>query len=180
MREQYNVISVVERADILLVYNKHSLVHKIICFVTRKESKEYKAGHVMLYLFGDLVADATGALGVRERVMPPFYKGEHKVYRARYNSINEEIRNRIINIALEKTHKKDKIRYAFLQIPLILFKYLFKLKNIPDVSKKAMVCSEFATQVYKEADVPLFIEDSEEVTPNHFFSNKKLLIKEIE
>ena len=163
-----------QRADILLVYNKRSLLHKLICKITRRESSEYKAGHVALYLFDDLMTEAS-AFGIRNKKLKSYDVNKHALYIARHVGIDETIQKKIINSAITKAGN----RYAFLQLPLILFKYLFKLNNIPDVSRKAMICSEFVASEYAGAGAPLFTKDSEEVTTNDYFSCDKLGITKV-
>jgi len=104
--EMHKYTHLLQKGDIILVYNKKSFLHKIICFITRKESSGYKAGHVILYLFGNMIADASFR-GVSESSAPKFSKSKYNLYIARYKNNNNTIENKIINIALAKAGKKD-------------------------------------------------------------------------
>ena len=64
--------------DIIIVYNKRSFLHKIICWITRKEAKN-KAGHIAINLENGLMVEAN-ALGVRVKNLKNYSKRKYVVY----------------------------------------------------------------------------------------------------
>jgi len=169
-------------ADILLIFNKKSFLHKIIHWVTKPESDSkyipegWKAGHVAIYLTKGIIAEALGD-GIGKKRLRTYNDKKYKLFIARCDKLTEELKNKIIIEALkiERTGTK----YAFFQLPLFLLHKFFKVENVPDVSKKAMICSEYVAESYKKAGVPLFNKDSEEVNPNDFFESTLLKIIEV-
>jgi len=157
--------NILREADIIVVYNRRSWLHRLIYGVTG-----YKAGHVLIYLFSDLIAEAQ-INGVRVKNLKKYKKTKYDLYIFRYKMVDVDKSSAIIASSLKCCGE----RYAVLQLIAILFKYLFRLKKIKDVSRKAMICSEFVARAYKDAGVSLFPnKNTAEVVPSDFIHNALL------
>lgn len=158
--------------DIILTYRAKNLLHKIICYFTKNESK-YKAGHAELYLFENLFIEANGK-GVKIKKLPNYKKNKYKLYIIRYKKLTKNQMHKIIKSSMIHSGKK----YSFLQVLMYLFKYAFKLKRVRDVSRKMFVCSELVDAIYKEAGIELFPGiSSVNVSPMMYFNipNTKMI-----
>jgi len=162
----------IETGDIFIVFNKESFFHKVIGAITGK-SNGMKAGHVFMYLFDDLIIEASVRYGVNIRNMPSFKPNKHIVYRARLvGGLHSDYQHYLVRLALLKVRYK----YSFLQILLLLFKYVFGIKHIPDASKKAVICSELIADLYNEIGIKLFDKPSYEVVPKDYLKNINLVV----
>lgn len=149
--------------DIIVVYNPKSWLHRLIKGVTG-----YKAGHVALYTGFDEIYEAQSEGIHKTRVKT--YPVKSRVYICRVMDLDIMQRNRIIVKCMALEGKK----YAFLQLAMMWAKYTFKIKRVPDVSKKAMICSEFVARVFEEVDIDLSWKPSWEVTPGDILESKKV------
>jgi uncharacterized protein YycO len=136
--------SKIQPLDIIIVYNPRSWLHRLISRVTH-----YKAGHVALYLGDGLIAEANRS-GVHVKEWKDYRDGM-RVYLARCPDAVGE-RGRCIR---EYAANAVNTPYAFGQLVAILFKNIFRLRHVPDVSGQAMICSEFVARAYRAGDVVL-------------------------
>ena len=151
--------------DIIVVYNPKSWLHKLIYRVT-----EYKAGHVALYVGNGKIYQATSH-GVQCNDVRN-YTDKHKIFICRYwENLLTQMHNDAILQYCEKSAGK---KYAFLQLAMMLLKYTFRLSRVPDVSKSAMICSEFVAEAFEYAGIDLCFKPSHEVTPADILNSKKL------
>jgi len=160
---------IIEPFDIIIIYNPKSWLHKMIYKVT-----EYKAGHVALYLPGGNIAQAVST-GVCIKDLKD-YDSNYKIYLARYGNFNSEI-YRSLSISVENSLGK---KYSYFQLIAMLFQYIFHINRIPDVSKSAMICSEFIAKTFEDADIDISFKPSWQVTPADIYNSKKLTIIETE
>ena len=144
----------IEPLDIIIVYNKKSLLHRLIHGVTH-----YKAGHVALYLGDGIIIEAQST-GVKRKKWKSYKEGM-KIYIGRYVALTELQQLKIRQSCMDAENYK----YSFGQLVAILIKYLFKLKRVPDVSKKQMICSEFIAWVFLSAGIKLADAKPWETTP---------------
>ena len=151
--------------DIIIIYNPKSILHRIIHRVT-----EYKAGHVALYVGDGKIYEACSHGIVRKNVKK--YTSKHRVFTGRYLQLKEFDEIQIRNYCF----RREGQRYSFLQLPMILFQYIFKLKKIPDVSKKAMICSEFIAKAYLSIQIKLSKKLPHETTPADIMNSNKLKV----
>ncbi|RPI78800.1 MAG: hypothetical protein EHM45_05280 [Desulfobacteraceae bacterium] len=130
--------------DIIVVYNPKSWLHHLIHRVTG-----YKAGHVAIYMGDGMITEA-GSGGVIRRTWKN-YKSGSRVYLARVLSLTESQELKIREYCFESERRP----YAFGQLIMILIKNLFRVRHVPDVSRQAVICSEFIALVFKSAGVVL-------------------------
>lgn len=123
--------------DIIIVYNPKSWLHRLIYRVT-----EYKAGHVALYLGDGMIVEANSS-GVHRKPWKNYRDGM-KVYLARPLGMTETMELNIRMYCLANENKP----YAFAQLAMIFFKNLFRVRHVPDVSKQAVICSEFVAWAF--------------------------------
>ena len=167
------MVAILTRCTVIVVYNTKSFLHKIIAVITRKPFTP-KAGHVALYLEETDVAEAI-ARGVVLRKVKGFNAKKYNIYLARYRDLDESTCNKIIEAAVTMVGTP----YSYWQLPLLWFKYFFKLKSIPDASKKAVICSEFISKCFKEADIDLFGKDCEEAVPVDYLDKTKFIVTKV-
>ncbi len=136
---------VLEKGDIIIVYEKKNLIDKIISIVTKR-----KAGHSELYLFDDIIIESS-VDGVKIKKLLQYEKGKYDLYVLRLKDRTDEIIENVIRAAVVKAGN----HYDYLRLFLLLFEYLFKLKTIDDFTRKAMICSELIATCYKEAGIVL-------------------------
>lgn len=150
--------------DIIVVYNPRSFLHRLIFKTTG-----YKAGHVALYLGRDEIVQATST-GVKKRFTNNYGGKLVHILRNKNGLIPEQ--GQMIDCYVKESINKE---YAFLQLVLLWVKYTFRLSHIPDVSKKAMICSEFVANCYINANIDLCAKKkSHEVVPSDIFNSPKL------
>lgn len=149
--------------DIIVVYNPQSLLHRLIKKVTG-----YRAGHVALYAGDGMIYEA-GSTGVIRRKWKNYSK-KSKVFLCRDLLMNENKELHIRKYCFEKENQD----YAFLQLPIFVFKYWFGVNHVPDVSKKAMVCSEFVAGAYASAGIKICDEKPHETSPGDILFSDRL------
>jgi uncharacterized protein YycO len=154
--------------DIIITYNPKSWLHRLIYRVT-----EYKAGHVALYLGDGMIVEANSS-GVHRKPWKNYRDGM-KVYLARPLGMTENAELAIRKFCLESENRP----YAFGQLVMIFFKNLFRVRHVPDVSKQAVICSEFIADAFYEGGLDLCPKlHSDETTPGDIAkSDKVFLIK---
>lgn len=146
--------------DIILIHNKRSFLHKLICCITSKNVKD-KVAHAQLYIGNEQVIEAKST-GVKVNNLRTFNKLKHSIYIKRYEYLDFSLRKKISNMAMELKGQ----RYSFLQLLAFLIKYIFKIKNMPDVDKKAVVCSELIVEIFRKCGIRLFpSKDDADVSP---------------
>ena len=153
--------------DIIIVYNKKSWLHRLIKGVTG-----YKAGHVALYAGDEIIIEA-GSTGVNYKKWKKYNKN-CLVYMARREKLTESQEVKIRIFCGEAEHKE----YAFAQLLVMAVKYAFRLSRVPDVSKKAMICSEFVAGAFASAGIKLVEKPAHEVTPGDILTSNELTIIE--
>jgi len=149
--------------DIIVVYNPKSWLHRIIAGVT-----QYKAGHVAIYVGDNMIYEA-GSTGVKRKSCKE-YTEKCKIYICRYKEMTE-IKEMLIRNYL---FKKENDKYSFFQLGMMLIGYFFKISNIPDVSKKAEICSELVAEAYKFACIPLCKKESWQTYPGDILYSDKI------
>ncbi|HPA71671.1 MAG TPA: hypothetical protein PLI62_14215 [Spirochaetota bacterium] len=148
------------KGDIIVVYNRKSWLHRLIVKVTDRGSR-YKAGHVALYLGNTIIAEANSA-GIHRKNWKDYTPGTHCVYLARFIGLTEEQYVKMYGFVMDSENEP----YSFFQLPMILIKRIFRLKHVPDVSRKAMICSEFVCNAFRFVGVDLASgKNAAEVTP---------------
>jgi len=156
--------TILQPYDIIVVYNPRSLLHRLIYRIT-----EYKAGHVALYYGHEEIVQAQST-GIKLHGLNK-YTGK-LVYVLRYREKLIPAQGQMIDCYVKESINKE---YAFLQLVLLWVKYTFRLSHIPDVSKKAMICSEFVANCYINANIDLCAKKkSHEVVPSDIFNSPKL------
>lgn len=149
--------------DIIVVYNPKSWLHKLIKGVTG-----YKAGHVALYIGSDEIYEAQSTGIKRKRAKE--YTDNHKIYICRVMQLDNDDCTRIIDFCMASEGKK----YAFLQLIMMWAKYTFHINRVPDVSKKAMICSEFVAKAFEISGIRLSDKYPWEVTPGDILESDKV------
>jgi hypothetical protein len=123
---------------------------------------------VALYV-GDGMIYEQNSLGVNRRTCKN-YTDYHHITLARVQQISEvqelDIRNFCFQVECQK--------YAFMQLVMMFLKYTFRLSKVPDVSKKAMICSEFVDKAFKVAGIDLTGKASHEVCPSDIVNSQKI------
>lgn len=153
--------------DIIVVYNPKSWLHRIIGKITG-----YKAGHVALYV-GDGKIYEAASTGVHRRNCKKYGK-RRKIYICRVLDIKESQEIGIRNYCFECEH----VHYAFLQLVVMLFQYIFRFSKVPDVSKKAMICSELVANAFSSAGIKLCDKKPWETTPADIIRSDKVFVIE--
>jgi len=151
--------------DIIVVYNKKSWLHRLIFRVT-----DYKAGHVAIYLGGELIVEANSK-GVHYKTWKN-YNDDCRVWLVRYLGMSGKKDLAIRKYCFEAQNTK----YSFLQLVALFLKYTFKLSHVPDVSKKAMVCSEFVAAAFKSAGISLVNLEPHETTPEMILNSDNVTL----
>ena len=158
--------SKIQPLDIIIVYNPRSWLHRLISRVTH-----YKAGHVALYLGDGLIAEANRS-GVHVKDWKNYRDGM-LVYLGRCHNMNETREVKIRQYANDSINRP----YAFAQLAMIFFKNLFNVRHVPDVSKQAVICSEFVARAFKEAGILLCPGiRPEETTPGDIMRSRELFL----
>lgn len=159
-----NYKELAQAMDIIVVYNPKSILHKIISKVTG-----YRAGHVALYV-GDGKIYEAGSTGIVRRKWKNYNK-KALVFLCRYQAMNEAIEMAIRTYCF----KAEGNNYAFAQLLMMFLKYTFRLSHVPDVSKKAMICSEFVSAAYASAGIRLCDKcHDHEVSPADILNSTKI------
>jgi hypothetical protein len=135
---------IVQPMDVIVVYNKTSFFHRLVAKVTK-----YRAGHVALYVGDGMICEA-GGKGVIRRPWKN-YSSNHKIFIGRYLGLTESQGLTM----MRKCIQLEGDRYAYIQLIAILFQQVFGFSKIPDMSKRAMICSEKVAAVYKSAGLEL-------------------------
>ena len=163
--------------DIGLIYNKGSLLHKIICFFTGRKKK--KAAHTWIYLHENRMLEATGE-GIKIKKLKKYKERKFILYIGRYIDkfgkvgLSKDSQLKISEIA----QKHDGRKYSFFQLIIMLFQQIFGIKKIKDFEKGKEVCSELVAKIYDNIGLDLFKnKEPHEVTPQDFLDCKQLKIK---
>lgn len=151
--------------DIIIIYNKKSFLHKLIHGVTG-----YRAGHVALYMGNEMISEATKS-GIHRKKWKN-YSRNCNIYLARFLQLSETQELKIRQYVYECENQK----YSFLQLLAILLMYIFKLKKIPDVSKKAQICSEFVAMSFMRAGINLCNKSPHATVPGDLLKSNILSI----
>ena len=162
--------------DVIVTYHKKNLVSQAIGYFTTKYGKisKYKACHVHLYLFEELIVEASSN-GVDIRTLKGYGPTGFNLFICRYNNMNPELLEKLTKAAM--LHAGED--YSYFQLFVMMFKYVFKMKKTKDVSKKAMMCSECIAQLFIDAGEPLFDIPPHEVAPAHFIESEKFTVRKI-
>lgn len=159
---------IVKPLDVIVVYNKTSWLHRLIAKVTR-----YRAGHVALYVGDGMICEA-GGKGVIRRPWKG-YSSKHRIFIGRYLGLTEEQEIKMMYKCLELEGNK----YAYFQLFIILFQKIFGVSKAPDISKRAMICSEQVAAVYESAE--LYLKKGKkphEITPADILNSEILHFQE--
>lgn len=169
--------------DTIIVYNRRSWLHRIIFRLT-----EYKAGHVALYIGNGEIIEA-GSTGVKRKKWKNYTK-HHEIYLARSRKLYKnsqvdrikDMKDQIKHdVVLKINQYCDKVlnqKYAYLQLLMFAIKYIFKINRVPDVSKKALVCSEFVANAYLAGGIVIDkTKKPHEIAPADILNSKKMLIQ---
>ena len=152
--------------DIIITYNPHSWLHRLIYGVTH-----YKAAHVALYL-GDGMIIESNSTGVHRKPWKNYRDGM-LVYLARPIAMMEMAELKIRAACLDRENEP----YAFGQLVAIFFKNLFHVRHVPDVSKQAVICSEFVADVFREGGINLCPDlNPWEVTPGDIMKSDRVFL----
>ena len=160
-----------QEGDIIVTYNKKNFVSRAIGYFVSKFGKvsEYRACHVHLYLFDKWIVESSNK-GVKIRELKGYSPEGFRLYISRYKYMDKDLLDKLTRAAIARVGQ----RYAFFQLVVIMFKYVFGLKRTLDVSKKALVCSELVCALFKDANEPLFHERCHEIAPAHFLEHPLL------
>ena len=164
--------------DIILAYNKKNPFSRLIAKLSKVKGNGFKASHAILALSTDfgLISESAFPGGVRIRKCHAYKKGKYTIYILRVIDLCDEQYRQLVSAAVAK----EGLKYSLLQVFAFLIKYLFKIKTVKDVSKKAMVCSEYVDQIFKDATMDLFPGfSSVNVSPQMFFTCPKLFLVKI-
>lgn len=160
-----------QTGDIINVFNKRNIFHRLVSWLVNRKSN-LKAGHSAIYLFDNLMIEAN-AMGVKAKKLRTYKKSKYVIYVLRLkNKMDDSIYKNFLESAVINIGN----RYAFLQLFALLFKYVFRLTKVPDVSKKSMMCSEYVATTYEYAGIQLFDKKPAEVAPQDYFDCDKLEI----
>lgn len=158
--------------DIILIYNKKSWLHRLIAFFTGTTHKPMKAAHVALYIGNGMMFEAN-FYGTYIKKLRNLTAPDIAVHIARIiPDLTPELTTALVDTAIANTQRP----YSFAQLLLAAIQYLFKRRNVPDASKRAVICSEIIAEIYESIGLRLFDKPSWEVTPQDFFSSPKLKI----
>ncbi|MBU2037932.1 MAG: hypothetical protein KKH95_02225, partial [Gammaproteobacteria bacterium] len=75
------------------------------------------------------------------------------------------------SIMLRAIEKSLERKYSFFQLPVIALSYLFKT-FMPDVSKKAVICSELIAEYYKKIGIKINGKEPQNVAPVDYLKDK--------
>jgi hypothetical protein len=152
--------------DIIIVYNKRSWLHRLIYGIT-----DMQAGHIALYLGDGIICEANST-GIHRKPWKN-YNDNMLVYLARCKIINETRGILIRRFCWDMENRK----YAFGQLIVMALKYLFRLSHVPDVSKKAMICSEFVANAMLAGDINLCPgKAAHEITPGDILKSSAVWV----
>ena len=159
---------IVAPLDIILVYNKTSWFHRMVAKVTR-----YRAGHVAIYVGDGMICEA-GGKGVIRRPWKN-YSSNTRIFIGRHLGLTEKQGLDMMYKCLELEGQK----YAYLQLLAIFFQQVFGISKIPDVSKRAMICSEQVAEIYKAGGIKLSgNKKPHEITPADILNSDMLHFQE--
>lgn len=164
--------------DIVLTYNKKNPFSRLIAKCSKVKGNDFKASHAILVLNTDfgLMAESAFPGGVKIKKYHTYKKKKYTLYVLRSRNLSGEQYQRLVKAAIEK----EGLKYSLLQVFALLIKYLFKVKAIGDVSKRAMVCSEYVSQILKDAGMDLFPGTSSiNVSPQMFFTCPSIFVVKI-
>jgi len=167
-----------KNGDIVLTYNKKNLFSRLIAKCSKVKGNDFKASHAILVLSTDfgLMAESAFPGGVKIKKYHRYKKGKNVVYILRIKDFSNEQYQLLVKSAVEK----EGLKYSLLQVFALLIKYIFKVKAIGDVSKRAMVCSEYVSQIFKDSTMDLFPGfSSVNVSPQMFFTCPRLFLIKI-
>ena len=169
-------IKFLEEGDIIVTFHKKNFISRAIAYFTTKYGKisKYKACHVHLYLFKNLIIEASSN-GVDIRTLKGYGPTGFNLYVCRYKNMNPELLDKLAEAAMLRAGEK----YSYFQLIVMMFKYLFKIKKTKDASQKAMMCSECVAQLFEDAGEPLFDIVPHEVSPAHFLEHDELEVTRI-
>jgi hypothetical protein len=151
--------------DVIVVYNPRSLLHKAIAFITGK--KRYKAGHVAMSYYGNIVESASKGVDVKQY---KDYSPYHHIYVMR---IRERITQEQIDLMQQYISNAIGTKYSFFQLPVIALKYIFHLPRTLDISRSAVICSEFLADCYRFAGIKISRKIPADTAPIDFLSSNK-------
>ncbi len=164
-----NYKTVIQPMDIIMVYNRRSWLHRIIHGVTG-----YKAGHVALYLGDGMICEANKT-GVHRKEWKD-YNAPRRVFLARPIAMNETKELAIREFCFDSENQK----YAYGQLILILIKNLLHVRHVPDVSKQAVICSEFVARAFRAGGIDLCPNlDPQETTPGDITNSAEVYVTEV-
>ena len=146
--------------DVIVVYNPKSLLHRLIDKVTGQKTP-LKAGHVAMFYEGMSIIEANSS-GVNIKPCKN-YTPHHLIYVRRCKTID------VAHIMILERAIKDSLKkkYSFFQLPVIALAYLFK-RGLPDVSKKAVICSELVAELYDKIGITINRKKPQNVAPIDF------------
>jgi uncharacterized protein YycO len=146
--------------DVIVVYNPKSLLHRLIDKVTGRHTP-FRAGHVAMFHEGMNIVEANSS-GVNIKPCKN-YTPHHLIYVRRCKTVD------IAHIMILEKAIQDSIKekYSFFQLPVIMLSYLFK-RSMPDVSKKAVICSELIAGYYQKIGIKINRKTPQNVAPIDF------------
>ncbi len=134
--------------DIIFTFNKKNFVSYIIWNFSKLNQLKLKVSHVALYLGDGLIAESTVGKGVRIESIDKYKDPKYIVRVGRCKDyVNAEV-------LIEYCKSKNRIKYAYFQLLVIILKKIFKFK-VGDIQEDAMICSEFIVNAYKAVHIEL-------------------------
>ena len=145
----YDIINIVVPYSIIFVYNKGSLLHRLIWkFSKRRVEKRLKylkkTAHVLLYLRNGRVAEVDGK-GLRIKRVRNYNKSKFTV---QLGVVSGEINGEALEIFAERA--EGKIKYDYIRLIIIAVSKIFGFKKkIGDYTQDTMICTEWCVTAFR-------------------------------
>lgn len=143
----------IDSCDLLFTYKKKSALSKAIWVVSRWNTdyaRYEEMSHVVMAMSNKLIVESSVG-GVLIKSITTVFKKNRAVTRRRVKLTREQ---RVL-ILMYCKQNAGVIKYAYLQLPCILFSRIFKFITFNTDKVSGSTCSEFMTDAFRSAGVDL-------------------------
>lgn len=165
----YKYGSYLEKGSIVLTFNKRNLFSKLIYLFSRKKETDPKVSHAMVHLGNGFIIEASFYKGVKLNHIKNYSERRYIIYVCKIAGLD-------INKAFEYAVDSLDAPYAYLQILVLFFKRVFKLRTAKDMQKNSQICSEFVANFCISGGVQVCDKNPALTTPIDILSSENVEI----
>lgn len=176
----FNLNKKIKDFDIILTFNKDSLLNKIIWFFSRKDlfqknfERKRKTAHALFYLKDGLVAEVNWE-GMKIKPLRKYNTKKHFIY---LGTVERDFDSSVLVEFARRSN--GKVKYGFFRLLVIAFQKITGNHRIKDYSMDMMICIEWMLTAYRAVGVDLLPgRDASNITPFDLVQSKHISLKEL-